>query len=132
MMITKTYISKFNNKILFNAWVSTQMIIPPITKIEVDLKIGGKFILSAESSNGTSKMVGEFLEIINEQKLKYVWYWEGSDEKTNVTVLFNYEDNENKISIIHEGFLTKESAEMHSTGWDHYFTELDNLLSNNE
>lgn len=131
MTITKIYTSKFDNTTLFNAWVSPKMIIPPVTKIEADLKVGGKFILYSESSKGTSKMAGKFLEIVNGQKLKYVWQWEGSEEKTIVTVLFNYEGDKNKILITHEGFLTKESAEMHSSGWDHYFSELENLLSNN-
>lgn len=131
MTVTKMYTSKFDNHALFNAWISPQMTIPPITKIEVEPEVGGKFILYSESGNRTSKMAGEFLEITNGQKLKYVWQWEGAEEKTIVTVLFNYEGDKNKILITHEGFLTTESAEMHSSGWDHYFSELENLLSTN-
>ena len=75
-------------------------------------------------------MRGKFLKLEQNQQLKYTWEWEGTDETTTVSVDFITGKEANTVRVTHEGFLTKESRALHASGWDHYFSELESLLTN--
>ncbi len=71
-------------------------------------------------------MRGRFLKVVKNKELIYTWNWESSKEKTIITVQFDDNgDQTTSIHLTHEGFLTKESAEMHKKGWDYYIDELE-------
>lgn len=128
MVISKDYHSKISIPELFAAWISPKMLIHPVTKIDVKPQVGGHLILQSESAQGLSVMKGEFLELEQDRKLKYTWHWEGSDETTIVTIVFGSEGQLSTINLRHEGFLTKESMEMHDDGWDYYVSALEKKL----
>ncbi len=128
MTITKRYTSKLSISDLYEAWISPEMTISPVIKIDIDPRIGGQFILHSQMQNTTSIMKGRILEIIKDQKLIYTWHWEGSDETSVVTVDFASESDQSIIQISHIGLLTKESEKNHSMGWDAYFEALEKKL----
>ena len=121
---SKTYYSQFNVATLFAAWISPEMTIPPVTKIEAEPKVGGDFILHSESENGVSVMKGKFLEFLENERLKYTWNWQDSDEETVILVEFKSEGGKTNIHLVHSGFATKESLDMHASGWDYYVEAL--------
>lgn len=132
MNITKSYTSPFSPKVMFEAWVSEKMAIPPVESIEVELWEGGKFVLISKMGDKQSVMNGRFIEIRTNEKLKYRWKWEGNDEPTTVTVRFEPHQDGCKIKIDHHGFINKESLENHSYGWDQYVHKLIKKIAQNQ
>ncbi|MGI9544524.1 MAG: SRPBCC family protein [Cyclobacteriaceae bacterium] len=130
MTITQTYTTELPIPSLFEAWISPEMPVPPVVKIEVVPEVGGHFILHAQSEHDLSIMNGEFLKLILNQELKYTWNWEGSEETTIVSVDFIPGAEVNSIRVTQDGFLSEESKSLHASGWDHYFRELESLLTN--
>lgn len=130
MKLQKNYTTKIRRDILFDAWVSPDSVIEPITKIESNPVEGGIYKLYSESPSGTAVMLGEFKEVVPNEKLEYTWHWEGSDEKTLIRVEFKEREGETHVAIEHNGFLTEESKEMHDTGWDSYLKGLESKILN--
>jgi len=128
MTINKEYKLAFKNETLYNAWISPKMIVPPITKMYCEPVKGGKLILYSKPSFGISVMQGRFIEVISNKKLVYTWAWEDSGEETLVTVKFNEASEGCKILLEHAWFQTKESKEMHDSGWDNYIKGLLEIL----
>lgn len=124
MIIQKTYVLDLSSKTLFEAWVSPNMTIPPVTKIECDPVRGGVFKFWAESPEAVGIMIGVFEEVIHYKKLKYTWQWEGSEEESLVTVEFDEDANQATIRLEHSGFLSQESKDAHDVGWDSYVNGL--------
>lgn len=122
--ISKTYHSQLTPQQLYQAWLSPEMTIDPVTKMEVEAKVGGVLRLYAESPDGTFVMRGKLLELQENQKIRYAWKWDETPEETLVTVIFHSNDGKTEISLTHEGFETEESRKAHDSGWDQYFTGL--------
>ncbi len=127
-MIQKKYISTIAREMLFQAWISPEMTIAPITQIDCDPVVGGVFKLVAESPEATGVMEGEFLEIIWNRKLRYTWAWEGAAENCIVEVRFKMEEGQSLVELEHSGFLSDDSEDRHDEGWDLYFQGLESKL----
>ncbi|MEP4094474.1 SRPBCC family protein [Reichenbachiella sp.] len=120
MMILKKYVLDLSRETLFEAWVSPDMTIPPVTKIESNPVLRGVFKLWAESPEAVGIMTGIFEDVICNEKLKYTWQWEGSEEESLVSVEFEQDGNQTTIHLEHSGFLSQESKDAHDVGWDSY------------
>lgn len=126
--ISKNYVSEISVQALYEAWLSPDMAIDPVTKIEVDAREGGFLRLFAESPDGTFVMNGKLLELIENQKIRYTWKWDESAEETIVTVTFHSNNGKSEIRLGHDGFQTQESKDLHDSGWDQYFTRLEKKI----
>jgi len=128
--LIKKYTSKIEKATLYQAWVSSNMVIPPITKIESNPIAGGIYKLYSESPNGVGIMNGQFKSLIENEALNYSWHWEGSEEHTDIRVLFKESSGGlgTTIIITHTGFQSEESKNMHSIGWDSYFEKLEEKI----
>jgi len=124
MNINKHYQVEAEKSILFNAWISESMTIPPVVKIEVEPRVSGSFVLHAQAGDDILLMKGEFLEIVPYEKLKYTWCWEGNPEITTVTVTFSENQSGTDVWLNHEGFETQQSMQLHDQGWDSYMSTL--------
>ena len=123
MVIHKEYQLPFPREDVFEAWVSEDAVVAPITRIESNPIEGGEYRLYSESPTGNSEMVGEFQEVIENEKLQYTWHWEESNETTLITVTFaEGEDGPDSTEVVieHANFESEDSAELHDTGWDSY------------
>ena len=130
MDLIKNYTSKIEKTMLYQAWISPEMVIPPITKIESNPIIGGVYKLYSQTSDGVGIMNGQFQSLIENEALIYSWHWEGANEHTLVTVIFKEIENRGgtNINIEHTGFQSEESKAMHSFGWDSYFSQLEKKI----
>jgi len=128
MKINKHYQVKTERTMLFNAWISESMLIPPIVKIEVEPRVSGSFILHAQADDEILLMKGEFLEIVPYEKLIYTWNWQGNPEITTVAVSFIEIPSGTEVLLTHEGFETQESKQLHEQGWETYMKELSKKL----
>lgn len=80
---------------------------------------GGKFRVVMQQPDGQQHIVmGEYLEIVPDQKLVFSWQWVGEGEVTQVSLLFKaLNDTTSELSLQHSGFSNEESAQMHQNGW---------------
>lgn len=124
LSINKKYILNFPRTLLFEAWISPDTVIPPVSRIEVDPKVGGFLKLMVETPQGASTMVGEFLTVSYHKQLVYTWQWDNNGEITKITVDFKEVENGTEISISHAGFHSQSSQATHDTGWDSYINGL--------
>lgn len=124
MTIQKTYQSNLSKEILYEEWISKNMVIAPVVKLEINAVVGGDYKLYAESPDGIFTMSGVFQEVNPNSKLVYSWQWEGTEEKTIVEVIFKERIGGSIVELRHAGFLTQESLDSHATGWDNHFNGL--------
>ncbi|MDN5200971.1 SRPBCC domain-containing protein [Fulvivirgaceae bacterium BMA10] len=130
MKVSKVYFTKIEKEKLFEAWISSDMVIEPVSRIESDPVVGGQYKLYAESPTGTSVMSGEFKVIDKYERLEYTWHWEGTGEITVVNIAFKQVLDQTIVKLEHEGFATIESRDIHDAGWDNYFEGLERKLLN--
>jgi uncharacterized protein YndB with AHSA1/START domain len=88
-------------------------------QLEIDFRKGGKY--KASFPNADAKLCGKFLEIVPDKKIRFTWGDEGSDTGfplTEVSIELFTDGEKTKLVILHTGFITKEDAESHNTGWN--------------
>lgn len=126
--ISKRYHINHSPKNVFNAWISPQSVIAPVTRIEVEPKEGGVYRLFVESKEGTSVMNGEFSTFLQNKKLVYSWEWDNNGEQTIISVEFTSSGEETIIDLTHSGFQSETSFKMHDNGWDSYIEGIQKIL----
>ncbi|MEN9407826.1 MAG: hypothetical protein RLZZ455_1042 [Candidatus Parcubacteria bacterium] len=109
-------------------------------KVEVDLRVGGLYAITMEyDESGEQVTVRGVYKIIEKPRmLVYSWKWDGSDEETEVRVLFRAVSNvETEVELTHSGFNLHPAAidvannwthESHKQGWTSAFGKLASLL----
>lgn len=120
MEIDKTYLLPFPKALVYAVWTSSETVIPPATRMDIDPIIGGHYRLFMDMPDVKLSNEGRFLEVIPNELLKYTWEWNGDGEVTEITVIFEAHETGTEIRIHHIGFASKESAAMHDSGWDSY------------
>ena len=92
---------------------------------ETNPQVGGSYRIHMRSKQGDHIAVGEYLEIIPNEKLVFSWSWEtGSVKDTQVTAFFNAAGDETEIEFIHEKHPDQDSVEKHTEGWNECFNNL--------
>jgi len=59
-------------------------------------------------------------ENVDNEHVAYLWNWVGSDETTEVDVIFQTHPDGIEVRITHSGFESSTPLDNHSTGWDSY------------
>ena len=120
MELRQSYSVPFPLGRTYAAWVSSDTVIPPATGMDIDPVVGGHYRLIMESPDFVSRNEGRFLVVEPERRLRYTWEWNGDGEVSEIDVRFSEVPEGTRVSIVHRGFLTAESRENHSRGWDSY------------
>jgi len=120
LTIKKSYHVDLPRQQLFEAWISPDTVIAPVSKVEVEPSVGGFLRLTVETPQGNSVMYGEFLTLSYPDRLVYTWEWDQNGEVTQITVDFNELTDGTEIVIVHSGFQSEESRARHDVGWDSY------------
>ena len=96
----------------------------PMTAVELDLRVGGKFRLIARGADGNPiHMVGEYQEISPPQKLVFTWTFENAADGSlafpysTVTLDFLDTPNGTEIVLTHEALPSKDARDGHLEGW---------------
>jgi uncharacterized protein YndB with AHSA1/START domain len=129
MDIRKTYHFPFSVELVYSAWTSSETVIAPATRMNINPVVGGDYHLFIETADYTATNKGKFLEIVKNNFLKYSWEWNGDGEITEIAVKFDAKSNGTEIHLLHSGFRSSQSANMHDSGWDSYFEGLENFMS---
>ena len=108
--------------------------------VEIDLRVGGSYAITMQYDATGEKVTvrGVFKIIEKPKKLVYSWKWDGSDEETEVAVMFRtLSDGETELTLVHSGFaqVPTESdvknnwtVESHTAGWTTAFEKLERAI----
>lgn len=122
---TKTYLIEFPLKQVYACWLSTDAVILPAAKLEIDPEVGGVYRIFIP---GGSIMDGMFIRVSENKALTYTWQWHGSDEETEVDVQFTEHAVGTEVQITHGEFLSEQSMCEHAQGWDNYIQGFSDYL----
>ncbi len=128
---------------VFHAWTDkeamTQWLAPSdqMTTIvdTLDFRPGGKYRINMKGPDGSDNIViGEYIEIVENEKIVFSWEWEKSqmgakNEQSLVTIELSSKNGGTDLVLIHEKFLTEKSAKSHEEGWQGCLVRLEKFLS---
>jgi uncharacterized protein YndB with AHSA1/START domain len=125
---------------LFAAWIEPEQLrrwhAPgemTVPELSVDLRPGGRFRIVMQNSAGEQHtVVGEYAEIVPNQRLAFSWQWEGSEHHSRVSVDFKALDAaSSELTLTHSGFADGEARDNHAQGWGGCFVNLRRHLATN-
>jgi uncharacterized protein YndB with AHSA1/START domain len=111
-------------KAVYEAWVSEETVVPPVTRIEKDVRLGGHYRLFVEMEGMTFVMRAEYKEVVPNRKLVYSWEWNDDGEETLVEVDFIPQGDGCLVKLTHGELKKQESFDNHTFGWGNYFDGL--------
>lgn len=100
----------------------------------MDPRPGGSFRFQVTPEDTAS---GSYVEVKPPSKLVFTWGWEGDDAvtkpgSTTVEITLTPDGEGTLVRFVHSGLPTKESADSHARGWDHYLERLALAASGND
>lgn len=104
------------------------------TCCEIDPRPGGHYRIGMKKQDEEYITVGEFLEVVEPQKLVFTWSWEypaDGVKNTLVTVEFRQVDNGTEIKLTHDRFPSDKSRDNHNQGWTGCLEHLLQLMERN-
>jgi glutathione S-transferase len=128
MKIDKHYELPFPPHNVYEAWVCSDTVIPPATRMDVNPTVGGHYRLYMEMEDRCSRAEGLFFSVTPDRHVRYTWEWDRDGEITEIDVTFDSAANGTVLHIRHSGFRKQASRDMHDTGWDDYVEQLSTLL----
>jgi uncharacterized protein YndB with AHSA1/START domain len=116
---------------VFDAWTNPQVLERWWTvqssqgspRCEVDLRVGGRYVLRMRDDSGELHVVGgEYREVDRPRRLVYTWRWEGDGgphpgHVSIVTVEFRADGDMTTVVLEHSGLASEESRTRHGAGW---------------
>ncbi|HXP37190.1 MAG TPA: SRPBCC domain-containing protein [Solirubrobacteraceae bacterium] len=116
---------------VFDAWTNPQVLERWWTvqssqgspRCEVDLRVGGRYVLRMRDDSGELHVVGgEYREVDRPRRLVYTWRWEGDGGPhpghiSIVTVEFRADGDLTTVVLEHSGLASEESRTRHGAGW---------------
>jgi uncharacterized protein YndB with AHSA1/START domain len=120
MIIDKSYDLPFAIDKVYAAWVDSDTVIAPATRMDIKPEVGGHYRLFMDSPDFTASNQGEFLRVEPGTRVTYTWEWNRDGEVSTIDVTFAPTQTGTRVRILHDGFTKPESVTNHSTGWDSY------------
>lgn len=127
MQIEKTYRLPFARDRVYATWVSSETVVAPAIRMFVEPRVGGAYHLFMDDT-GSPSMAGTFLDVVENQSLRYTWEWFGDGHVTEVAVQFQDDGDGTQISLSHGVFHSEDSFKAHDLGWDSYVEGLTEIL----
>lgn len=124
MHIEKFWELDFPRNDVYQAWVSSDTVIPPATRMDVNPVVGGHYRLYMDTPEFSGRNEGVFSHVDPRQHVTYTWEWNGDGEITTIDVRFLETTTGTQIKLKHTGFLSEESRSNHDQGWDAYIEGL--------
>jgi len=121
---------------VFSAWTDpeslTEWMCPEtmtVARVDLDLRVGGKFELVMRAENSDNIHVGEYREISPPKRLVFTWQSAATlQRETLVTVELSPRGDQTELVLIHEMLPTEHSAAQHNHGWQSIVEKLGGFL----
>lgn len=126
--IDRQYQLPFAVRRVYAAWISSDAVIPPATRLDIDASEGGHYRLWVESPGIVSVMNGRFETVETNRRLRYSWEWNDDGQTSMVEVRFAEDQGGSQIDLSHTGLADAASVERHRDGWDSYIDGLTRYL----
>jgi uncharacterized protein YndB with AHSA1/START domain len=95
----------------------------------LDTRPGGKYRIVMQGAEDAPTAVGEYRDVITNEKLVFTWGWEGDpSQPTLVTVTFADNGEGTDVVLVHERFPTAETCEHHRMGWQAIMDKMPGLF----
>ncbi|MEP3274809.1 MAG: SRPBCC domain-containing protein [Stappiaceae bacterium] len=128
MAIDKTYELPFPLGVVYGAWVSSDTVVPPASRMDIDPVVGGHYKLFVDTPDGVVSCIGKFATVEPQHHLVYSWEWNNDGEVSEIDVRFAETETGTRLRLQHDGFKKAESETNHDSGWDNYIKGLIELL----
>lgn len=97
------------------------------TTVEVDPQPGGIYRVDVDGSHVAR---GEFVEVSAPERVIFSWGWESADSpvrpgSSTVEVTLVPDGEDTIVRLVHSDLPSRESADAHTTGWEHYLPRLE-------
>lgn len=120
MQVEKSFDLPFPLSEVYAAWVSSDTVIPPATKMDILPEVGGHYRLIMDTPDFSMTNEGAFSIVEPEQRVVYTWEWNNDGEVSTIDVRFTATDSGTLIELTHSDFEKPESVTQHDSGWDSY------------
>lgn len=123
---------------VYAAWIDPQKIVKwfgpdtgPVTKAEVDLRVGGSYTIAFNTENGDSHQVGGiYREIVPNEKLVFTWAWHTTKERESLVTITIKRDGDGAIlTLLHEMLFDEAARDGHKRGWSGTLDKLEKLFA---
>jgi uncharacterized protein YndB with AHSA1/START domain len=96
----------------------------------LDFRPEGHFWVSMQEPDGEVFTVrGQYLDIVEDESLRFSWKWDHGETISEVTVLFAELDHDKTlVTLIHNGFKEEAHKENHLQGWNGCLDKLQTLF----
>ncbi len=85
---------------------------------QLDVRPGGRYRIVMQGDEDAPTAVGEYVEVVPEQRLVLTWSWDGDpSQPTMLTITFGDKDGGTEVVLTHERFATAETRDHHRQGW---------------
>lgn len=125
LSLVVTRVIKAPCEMVFRAWTDPKQMVQWWSPVDIecrsvtaDLKIGGSYRIHMISKEGDHIAIGEYTEIIPNQRLKFTWQWEHYAMPHSV-VLVEFENlgKTTRLTLTQTGLTEQEDADSHTHGW---------------
>jgi uncharacterized protein YndB with AHSA1/START domain len=121
---------------VFAAWTEPQRLArwfgpEGITNVqaELDLRVGGRYRITAESPGDTHEVSGVYHEVVTNEKVVFTWAWKSTPERESlVTVLLKADGGGTLLTLTHEQFFDEGARDRHQQGWTGALNKLEKFL----
>jgi len=123
---------------VYAAWTDPEKIIRwfgpdsgPVTKADIDLRVGGGFTIAFNTEDGEHHEVGGvYREVVPNEKLVFTWAWHTMKERESlVTVSIRRDGEGSLLTLLHEKFFDEAARDGHSRGWTGSLDKLEKLFA---
>ncbi|MES2966141.1 MAG: SRPBCC family protein [Bdellovibrionota bacterium] len=132
--LTVTQFIRGKRSRVFEAWLKPELVMQwfspeALTRLSfrTDAKVGGSYVHVMRSPDGTEyTTVGEYLEIVEHEKIVFTWGKEGSADSV-VTVLLEDESDGTLVTLTHAK-LPEDLVSGHVAGWESALRNLEKFF----
>lgn len=90
------------------------------TRIDVDPRVGGRFLIDIDDEGFELSVTGEYLELDRPHRLSFTWdctTWDEGGPESIVTVTLEPQGDERTLMTIHHAQLPPKVVDSHRHGW---------------
>ena len=96
---------------------------------ELDLRVGGRYRITAESPGDTHEVSGVYREVVTNEKVVFTWAWKSTPERESlVTVLLKADGGGTLLTLTHDQFFDEGARDRHQQGWTGALDKLEKFL----